>query len=71
MHDQDPAAYFERRAAQERAAADQAADEPSARPHREMADQYLTLAINGESPRTERLAMRSMESSAADFRLLP
>jgi hypothetical protein len=70
MHDQRSRAYFERRAAQERAAADQAADEQSARPHREMADRYLTLAINGESPRAEPSnALNGILSS--DFRLLP
>ena len=46
MHDQRSKSYFERRAEQERTAAEQATSERSARPHREMADRYRKLATD-------------------------
>jgi hypothetical protein len=41
--------YFERRADEERAAADQAADERAAQSHRELSERYRDVA-NGSEP---------------------
>jgi len=69
MHDQRSKSYFERRAEQERTAAEHATSERSARPHREMADRYRKLATDYDvrpepSDRTGGIL-------SSDFRLIP
>jgi hypothetical protein len=70
MNDHGSRHYFERRAEQERFAAAQAANERTARPHRELADRYQKLAVDGEAPRQEPAdPLDGILSS--DFTLLP
>jgi hypothetical protein len=69
MRDQRSTMYFERRAEQERSAAEHAANEQSARPHREMADRYSRLAIDGGRSDAASDPLEGILTS--DFRLLP
>jgi hypothetical protein len=56
--------YFQRRADEERAAADQAADERAAKSHRELSEHYRNVASGSEQvPRDE--------DEAADPGILP
>ena len=70
MNEQGSRDYFERRAEQERFAAEHAANEQSARPHRELADRYHKMAIDGEMPRKD--DGEPLDGIlGSDFRLLP
>ncbi len=69
MHDKRSKSNFERRAEQERTAAEQATTERSARPHREMADRYRKLATDYDvRPEPSDRAAGILSS---DFRLIP
>ena len=50
MADFDSKEYFRKRAEEERTAADRAADERAAQPHRELAEHYEMKAANGPEP---------------------
>jgi hypothetical protein len=70
MMDGQSRSYFQRRADQERVAAQQAASETAAQRHREMADEYRRLARSGLSPAAS-AAPAENGILAADFRLIP
>jgi hypothetical protein len=53
MHQMHPSHYFERRAEEERAAAQRATNERAAQSHRELADRYHDLATGAEQPLSE------------------
>jgi hypothetical protein len=63
-------AYFERRAEQEQVAAQQAATEPAAQRHREMAERYR-LALAGGLPPGEFAEVTGDGILPRDFRLIP
>jgi hypothetical protein len=71
MMDGQSRSYFQRRAHQERVAAQQAASETAAQRHREMADEYRRLARSGLSPAARCAAPAENGILAADFRLIP
>jgi hypothetical protein len=63
--------YFERRAAEERAAAAQAHDERAAQPHRELARRYDDM-VNGEVDGAEGEDMPDLIAGLPpEFRILP
>jgi hypothetical protein len=62
--------YFERRAAEERAAADCCADERAALPHRELARRYDSLA-KGEDKLEIEAAPETFAGLTPEFRILP
>jgi hypothetical protein len=62
--------YFEKRAEQERAAAEQAADERVAQPHRELARRYADLA-KGDLTMDGEPGPELMAGLAPEFRVLP
>ena len=64
----DSQRYFERRAEQEREAAEHADDERAARPHREMAALYAERAAQCFNSEYDEPAANGLP---ADFRILP
>ncbi len=65
METQQSGDYYARRAEEERAAADHAADERAAQPHRELADRYGRLAAGKE------LAANDRDGPMSDPGILP
>jgi hypothetical protein len=63
--------YFERRAAEERLAADQALDERAAESHRQLAAYYRTLAADTRAPFGDDPAERLTAILPKDFRIVP
>ena len=62
--------YFEKRAADERLAADQAGDERAAELHRELARRYDELATGPETPPSE-VPADLVAGIPSEFRILP
>ena len=63
--------YFQRRAEEEREAAEQAADERAATSHRELADHYARLAEDESDKRADRDETQSSGTLPKEFRILP
>jgi hypothetical protein len=64
--------YFQRRAEEEREAAEQAADERAAHSHRELADHYARLAGDeGQPPADAREEPQPPGILPREFRILP
>ncbi len=62
--------YFQRRAEEEREAAEQATDERAAVSHRELADHYARLAENDDRIRAEG-ELNGARALPKEFRILP
>ena len=63
--------YFEKRAAEERAAAAHAEDERAAQPHRELAQRYSAVASGAAEPGTETAGDDGCGSLPPEFTILP
>lgn len=71
MTDSPPNDYFQRRAEEEREAAEQAADERAANSHRELADHYVRLAEDESVKRPDRDEQHASGTLPKEFRILP
>ena len=71
MSDRQSRAYFERRAEQEQAAALQAASEPAAQRHRELAAEYRRLVLAPRPPSGGVVETVDDGILPLDFRLIP
>jgi len=69
--DADARNYFERRAEEERTAAEQAADARAAQSHRELARHYSSLAQASVVQRTDKAQPLEPGTMPSDFRILP
>jgi hypothetical protein len=63
--------YFQRRAEQERAAADEAVSELAARVHREMAERYSKLALEDDTPENPLIAAGGAGTPRRSLQLVP
>ena len=70
MLNPDSKDYFRKRAEEERTAADQAADERAAQPHRELAERYEKKAATG-GPATDDEFPSMRRPARNDFTILP
>ncbi len=70
MQQSDAKHYFERRAAEERAAAEHASDERAAEPHRELARRYEGMASGTIQPARDE-SMPKTPGLPAEFTILP
>ncbi len=70
MQNSDQSEYFERRAEEERAAADGAADERAEQSHRELANRY-EKASKGEEPSSDTEETEESGTVHEDFRIIP
>ena len=69
--DADTRDYFERRAQEEIAAAEHAADLRAAQSHRELANRYRDLAQAGRAPRDEGAEESEPRIVSSEFRIVP
>ena len=63
--------YFQRRAEEEREAAEKAADERAATSHRELADHYARLAGDESDKRADQDDLTPPGTLPKEFRILP
>lgn len=71
MQERQSREYFERRAQEEREAAENAVDERAAQSHRELAEHYRKIAKGCEGGSAEDVEASSPGILPRDFRILP
>jgi hypothetical protein len=71
MSERQSTDYFERRAEEERAAAEQAGDERAAQSHRELSDHYRNIASGSEQPPRDDGDPSNDGIASKNFRIFP
>lgn len=71
MHETQSRKYFERRAVEERLAAENAADERAAQSHRELAERYRKIATGCEEVPAEKMDALGPGILPKDFSIVP